>query len=828
MAVVTSEEAEKLNAEAQYFAEKHAQRTALARKGMDLVYDEMKNFTTVSIAASFDQSFKKNGVTKSRSDLQTRKIPYQWTIDYNSLKGNCDFDRKGNGYEISSSDGFLKINAPARHVLNTVTGFSIELSGKTSETIVKYGIEESGLFRSGKTYKGEMTGVFEDECINFEVSALDHYDLVQPFFEISGDITIHALRVYQKEIKGMTYLEGEIVERSELPDPKESDYPNCRFTVHFDGNVIKGGAPCPKEIVLIVDGFENYNTLETDSLKEGDKILCSVIPYETLSEEEQSIQQSDDLNLFSLDNYYTLWMHKLNAYADGDSALSPASGVHFLDEKKKYVSIMDRHINPPVSKELREAQAQAIAQDLDEIKEMLKDFDDKKIKEINEAFAQAWKKEQEKNAPGRNIITVNGEKYIWKQLDNTFFCLGPGTSGIISKTCISDDNLEALIELKNILEANGVQLIVSVIPGRTPIVGRIVNPDFRDIPDYQTYSNIKILLEHGIETITPSKEIALRYNEEEFVYSVGNDIHPSILIQKIASEILAKRLERYGLPKRLKKDLFSFRNEKHVFFAYDPLNVYPENCDIGNHKPGEGIMVRKPVLPKGYSYVNDDSEILVIGNSFTVSPYSSAYGLVSWLDYNSETDVSYYHYTMNGPATVFINNLLIDPEKYLKGKKVAILQFALSHLLSVQWLNIASLDRHLHLLSSTKPISTIEIQRHNSAPLPSDLSDKQMTAISLLKGFVFNTTNESFEIAKTSIETNHTKSLIVIPACLISGKVSITVNGETQIIPSSFDAARNSYQSLIFEIPADTKELSVSISGNNDSVCVIKDIELWQ
>lgn len=828
--VVTAEEAKKLNAEAMVFAEKHARRMFFAGKGMELVYDDkMNTYTSVSIAASFDDTFKKNGVVKSRSDLLTRKVPNGWTIDYNTLKGNCDFNRKDNTYEISSPDGVLKINTPARLVLNTATGISVELTGKTPETKVRLGIEELGMFRPGKTYVGELSGEFEEECINYEISALEHYDNVRPFLEITGDVTILGLRIYQKELTGTTYLEGEIVERSALPDPKKSDYPNCRYTAQFVGNVIKGGVACPKEMALVVDGFEDYKTLRTDTLKKGDKIICSVIPYDTLSEEEQSVQQADDLNLFTLENYYVLGVRKLNAFADGDNALFPASGVHFLDEQKEHVSIINQHINPPISKDLQEAQARTIAEDLAEINEMLKDYDEEKIKEVNASFAQAWKAEKEKDTSGHNVVTVDtsNAKIIWRQLDNSFFSITPGTSSIIATTTVSEDNLNALIELKKVLEANGVQLILSIIQTREPIVARIINEDFRSIPDYHMYNNIRILLEHGIEAIAPSKDSVLRYNEEEFLYNVGNDGHPSILIQKLVSEILAKRLERYNIPKRLRKDLFSFQEEKHTFYGYDPLRTWPENCDIGSHKPGDEIKVKKPVLPKEYSYLNNDSEVLVIGNSFTVSPYTSGYGLVSWLSYSLETDVSYYHYSMNGPATVFINNLLIDPEKYLKGKKVCIIQFAMSHLLSVQWHNISTLDRQLTLLTSTKPISMVPVIPQENVGLP-NLSDKQMTTIGLLKGHNFRATTQEFEIANSTIETNNKKSLIVIPSCLISGKVTISVNGDSQLIPSSPDTSTNSYQSLIFEIPAETKEVSITVTGNNNSVFIIKDIELWQ
>jgi len=827
--VVTPEDAEKLNEEAEKLKDEKAifiaKMMEFENKGMDLVYDDrMKLYTTANIPSSFDEIFSKHGVVKARSEFLTRKIPYRWNIDYNSLKGNCDFARNEIGYDIFSPDGVLIINAPPQYLLNTITGISVELSSRTPETKVRVGIEELGMIRPGKVYIDELSGQFEDECINYEVSALEHYDCVRLFLEISGEVTIHRLRVFQKEIKGSTYLEGKITERSVLPDPKKSDYPNCRFTAHFEGNVICAGEACPQEMSLIIDGFKDFTMLKTDSLKQEDKIICSIIPYETLSEEEQFVQQADELNLFSLEKYYVLGVRTINNYTAGDNAaLLPPSGIHFLDEKMEHVSIFDRHINPPVSQQLQEAQNVCISKDLDTINEMLKGYDDDKIEQINNAFIQAWKTIIASS--GYNTVIANGGKYIWKAIDNSFFCINPNFSKLIVNNDISDENLDALVELKKALEANGVQLIVSVIQDRDSIVARIINKDFRNIVDYQTYKIMQKMLLRGIETITSSKEVIDRFSEEEFTYGVGGDGHPSVLTQKVLSEKLAKRLERYNLPKRLQRNLFSFDEVEHHFYGYDPMKNFPDNCDIGNHKPGDKIKVKKPILSKDHSYTNAQSEVLVVGNSFIVSPYSSN-GLVSWLDYNLETDVSQYIYSENGPATVFIDYLLMDPDKYLKGKQVAIVQIALSHLLNVHWHNITQIDRQLCLLSSAKPVSTIPIQLQSNVDFGL-LSDKQRTTIGQLKGHSFRITDNEFFIAKSQIATNK-KSIIVIPACLISGNVSVFVNNNCYRIPSSFDDSKNTYQSLVFEIPNETSEVSISVTGESNSVFVIKDIEIWQ
>ena len=170
-----------------------------------------------------------------------------------------------------------------------------------------------------------------------------------------------------------TVVEGEIIERSELPDPKGSDYPNCRFTAHFVGNAISSGEPCPKELALLLEGFKDYSILETDELTTGDKVQCHVIPFESLPEEFQATQQADDLNLFLLETYYVVDVEKINAYSD--DPLVPKSGIFFLDGNADYISVFERHINPPIPIGVIDAQEKtklsAIMKTIDEVQAVI-------------------------------------------------------------------------------------------------------------------------------------------------------------------------------------------------------------------------------------------------------------------------------------------------------------------------------------------------------------------------------------------------------------------------------------------------------------------------
>lgn len=214
-----------------------------------------------------------------------------------------------------------------------------------------------------------------------------------------------------------TILEGEITERSLLPSPEKSDYPNCRFTAHFIGNSIISGEACPRELALVIEGFENYTIKETDNLKVGDKIVCSVFPFDNLSDEYKSTQIADDLNLFLLENYYVVDIHKINAFTD--YATMPSSGIFFSNDKDNYISIFNRHINPPFSQKAKDAQKAAIQYNYNLANNLLKDYDSETIEKINELFSVAWNKEMSLDNGNYNRV---GE-YVWRNINESFWCL---------------------------------------------------------------------------------------------------------------------------------------------------------------------------------------------------------------------------------------------------------------------------------------------------------------------------------------------------------------------------------------------------------------------
>ena len=623
-----------------------------------------------------------------------------------------------------------------------------------------------------------------------------------------------------------TVVEGEIIERSTLPDPKKSDYPNCRFTAHFKGNSITNGIPCPKEISLIIEGFVNYSFLEANKIKPGDMVECSVIPFDSIPEEFQSTQQADDLNLFLLENYYVVNVRRINTFTDNPAM--PRSGIFFSDGAEEYVSIFERHLNGPIPQEVRAAQESAVRADLEKMNELLKDYDEERIKEVNNRFNESWNEEQKKDSPGYNRVRDN----VWRNVDNSFWCL-PINHTLLSKPIpLTQKTLDCFSALKDACESNGVQLIVSLVPYFTDISSRVLNRSFQDVPDLQTATYVKQLSEIGVETIYSSDAIIHNYNRYPFAFFFPSNAHPSDTAQDVISDILAERLKRYKIAPVLDRNLFSERQNYHVYYRHETL-LFPENCDIGKNEAGTPYKCREILYDNKLIPRTSNAPIITLGNSFMQTPMGNPDTLPTLLAMKLLTTVDYFRVESIGPFTSIISQILSTPERFLSYRKVIIMQFGTTHLYEV---NARSLMQNIREQDENRVLfntRSVFLSYDNLKSMETDDSIDDSLWDSLPQKHVYEIgENGSTDIASFSIESNHSTDsssdiVCMIPAICFRGKnASLIVNGIKKDIPSFY---RNpSYSFIAFKLPSETKTITVRAEGKNKSVFAVKDIQIWK
>ena len=638
---------------------------------------------------------------------------------------------------------------------------------------------------------------------------------------------LNAFAIFLSGIR-TTVVEGEIVERSELPDPKKSDYPDCRFTAQFSGNSIKSGKPCPQEILLIIEGFLNYNILNTGLLNSGDKVECTIIPFEDLPVESQSTQQADDLNLYLLERFYVVDVHTIKSY-ENDKYM-PKSGIFFSDGNEDYISIFERSINPPIPEQIKESQQKEIEMEIKKMDCLLREFDDIKIEEVNSRFAESWMKEKQNDQVGHNRVVKGDSIYVWRNIDNSFWSL-PSNYLLLSKPDnLSTETLDCFSALKKACESNGVQLIVSLVPNMNVISSRIINSEFKSVPDLQTATFVKQLSEIGIESIYASDAIIANFNRYPFAFIIPTDGHPSDTTQDIITDLLANKLERYSFNQELESS--SFVEDRIT--AYPQLGVYPPQCDIGDNQIGLPYSYRRITCNSSGGLNKYNSEIMIIGNSFANLPLGNA--LASLLQYKIKSPVDSDILESFGPFNEIIFQILSRPDFFFKNKNTLIFQVGSEHLRYINnrniMLNIADLDLNNLLLNKKNKIASFY-----SYTL--DRRDKSTYAkwgnllIDYKNIFRFNTNSNSsiISLKLDNIEGfDESKQLVcLIPAtCDGFSSCVLVVNNRRKRLGSYTSGNNAKFFNMSFLLPAGTKEITVYAEGTPGSVFAIKDIQIWQ
>ena len=564
--------------------------------------------------------------------------------------------------------------------------------------------------------------------------------------------------------------------------------------------------------------------LATDNFTTGDKIECSIIPFDTLSEEYKSTQQADDLNLFLLDNYYVIDIKKISSFTD--NAIMPKSGIFFSAGAEEYVSIFDRHLNDPISPEIKAMQDADIQYDNKKMSNLLSGYTDERIKEINTKFTEVWNEEKQKDPSGYNRVG----NYVWRHIDNSFWCLPINYTFLKKPLMLTQKTLDSFKALKEACEANGVQLIISLIPNYTDISSRVINNEFKEIPDLQTATYVKQLSEIGVEVIYSADSIIQNYNRYPFAYFYPTNAHPSDTAQDINSDILAERIKRYAIPQTLDPLLFSVRQNTHVYRDQEAY-LFPKNCDIGDNEAGTAYTCREVLYDGKLIPRTSDAPIIVLGNSYMQTPMSSPDTLPTLLSMKLLIPVDFLRVEASGPFTSIITQILASPERYLEHRKVLVMQYGTTALTNANnnslMVNIREEDENRLLFDKKSVVLTYDALLFGETD---DSIDDSLWS-NLPQKHVYQTgASGSIKVASFSVEnkTDTSKSVIcMIPAvCFKVQSASFSVNGIKKSIPAFY---RNPFYSFIsFELPPGTKNIDVSIEAKKGTAVAIRDIQIWQ
>ena len=801
--------------------------------------DRFDAFKPVVLSTAVAAQLGKRGIDADK--LRQRQCPSGWEFAYGDLPSDVEFGKRDNGFFVGTEKR-CKLFGPAvgpenrKYFIKWTIGVPKDARGKRSK--VELGICQNGQCARGSKFL--QTVKLKPGERKTAVIAIDFKDELpdfRPLARVAGDVNFEEVVVMEGPddlaATGLTLVEGTLEECSAIPDPKKSDYSDCRFVCHFTGNSIIKGAPCPQNLSLVVEAFANHKLLGTSRLKAGDKVRCLVMPFEKLPEERKSTQQADDLNLFTLPSYYAVGIQAINDFIEYPQLAAPASGIFFTDAKKEYVSVFERHINPPLTEEERRLQAEAIQADLAKINAMLAEYTPEKREALRLAFDKAWEAEKKKDAPGFN--RVHTDRYgvcVWRNIDNSFWALPENYRLNVEESRLSADKIDALVALRDFFEANGCQFIVSLVPNLYEISARVINKEFRQVPDFQTAYVVKQLLENGIETVYGAYEIVGTYNRYPMAYSYPEDGHPTDTVQDVMTDFVAKKLYRYHFSNQLDKRQFTFENTPYFYRGKPEAYSFPKNCDIGRNKPGDAYLCRE-VLYNGQtaSAIALDlpqSPFLVIGNSYIGAPKRMfPTFLVSKLGVAVSTKAKAGY----GAMTTLIQDIFASPERALVNKKVVVLHVGVRRFLDdYRFNNIRQMDEIAQSVAAKSLIDTLAIAN------PLDIAETQKDVAVIKKdrkkagGNIFQLppNGELSIVSEDLTKCDFAKEIaVVVPTGRsVRQNVKYMINGKLVEIPS--DYKEHKITNVMHRLPAGTKRLEIKAVGTPGAVFVVRDVQLYQ
>ena len=751
-------------------------------------------------------------------NLSTRHFPINVTVD---------------------NDDSLTISSNEPFILTLDKLFTLLPQQRYEISCMAAGIGEFGLgfyyYKEGKhDYLLKVVHLKDDhfQPVKFE---LDKGELslagIAPRFHAKGEIRIKELQLkVADDLPTVSLVEGTVVRASKFPDPSQSDYADCLYTVEFELDSIAIGNSMPHTVQVIAPAFENYRSGELAELTPGERWRLYVVPFDDAPEERQTWQQADDLDLFELPGFYAVAGVEVEAFSYSDVSLP------FMDSAE-YVSLFAAPINPPISVQAGVKRALSITRDLFEINKRLAKFEQRKGA-VAEQF-NTWLTSRDESL---ERTRYGNRDYYWLADRGSYFALPADYTNIFSNEAIHPTTLASLKALNRALEFHGVQFIVQVVPNIFDIGVRAMNPAWAELMDERSAMAVKNLLENNIEAIYTADDIIRRRHEFELLYMYPPDRHPHNGVQQILTDNIMPRLRRFGFAPVDNPAESGFKVENVITFLGKDY-VWPTGVNIGEHTPGEVMTCDIFTYNNEHGAIDPESGILVIGNSIISSPgLDGAYANILGFKLNQPID----KLNVNGSSFLAtIPQLIVNnPARYLKNKQVVILPVEIHNLYQPFAGDIYLMDMAKQLLSGKTPAAeyTPETDIERDPLITEFLLKPHPNQAGIRRAWehlVFSSDCTEFFVPKSGTvqcgnypipeEYRATAVTAVVLVSPIADHVlSVEVNGKSQEVPLC-SVNYQVWQRCVFEVAPGTESISVKLlGGKSDAIAAIKSITLYK
>lgn len=489
-----------------------------------------------------------------------------------------------------------------------------------------------------------------------------------------------------------TLAEGTVLRRSPLPNAAKSDYPDCDYTAEIEVVQPLTGPPLPPRLVAVLPGFRGRKNVPSSRFRVGDKVRLELEPFAEVPASRQAIQQSDTLEAFDLEVFLARVAQPLAEFTPQREFVTRKPGP-------PYESGFVAPLNPADSR-AEALRAETLAADraaLDRAAAVLA----ARGPALAAEFLQDWRKL-------RAQLPTLEDKDIevgYRQSGKGFFTLARdfelyGRTGVKAWETMPESMmwelspynpnwekfaLEPLIALHEYLRFHHIDLVVVLVPDLWQVAARVLLPAYRNAPDALGLNPARVLQKHGIEALYLTDQVAAAAPDYELTYWYDRlfDGHPERGFLETAARELARRLARYRLPEVLDRKKFAIR----------PTPRFPRRWPAawGTHREGEPIPCPvveyngkplKPTAPK--------SPLLVIGNSYAQSP--DGRGFPGFLSRQLGMEVDFLAVEGDGLSGAIPVRLLLERERFLRGKKAVIMPIGYAHLFFRNWRNVKEVD----------------------------------------------------------------------------------------------------------------------------------------
>lgn len=500
---------------------------------------------------------------------------------------------------------------------------------------------------------------------------------------------------------------------------------------------------------------------------------------------------------------------------------------------------------PSVPENVRTAQKQQIMADLPGVRNRLKNL--VRDRALDERFQRVWLQLQKKLEPVPRVFSPDdGQEierfqnlYFWGTRRGSFFAL-PGKFVFAERKSVTH-NITALLSIRDLLKAHGIQLIVLLRPDADQIAARALVPAFSRTADLTSLQCTASLLEFGLETVFADDEVmAVLPSAERFFCYPSN--RPEAALWKVLAGLTAKRLERFG------KDAFKEADPAHYSEKNEPTAFgknyrWPEKVSCGEHKNDE-IVESLRVYRNGQPFRPDPkSEILVMGGRDLRYPgpgHTFAEQLSFRLKYPvDELVIDSESCLPNLPA-----ELSCGSARYLTGKKVCILALPAKILADDILPDLRQRQEIYRHLRGRKAVHNFKWTFRNDDPKPPVYGPQDRERFekwlrnrdwmwmihrnrqSVVRIRETGQLRDFVTLAIPRANRGKPSTLVIEAACFPGQATMLVVNNEK--IPLMSNGGTINYYPAAVELPPGTREVKLKFSGRRDNLILVRGISLYQ